>query len=71
MTTRRDEAGVQQLKAEASDVFLGRLDDSSVEVHERVRAHVDLPGSRPLVWLDRHSTAPSVSAALDRMRRAP
>ena len=42
-----DEAGVPQLDAESSDVFLGRLDDSRVDVHERVRAHLDPPGSRP------------------------
>ena len=42
-----DEAGVPQLDGESSDVFLGRLDDSRVDVHERVRAHIDPPGSRP------------------------
>ncbi len=42
-----DEAGVPQLDAESSDVFLGRLDDSRVDVHERVHAHLDPPGSRP------------------------
>jgi hypothetical protein len=42
-----DEAGVPQVDAESSDVFLGRLDDSGVDVHERVRAHLDPPGSRP------------------------
>jgi hypothetical protein len=42
-----DEAGVPQLDAESSDVFLGRLDDSRIDVHERVHAHLDPPGSRP------------------------
>src|SRR4051794_299862 len=41
------EAGVQPFEGESSDSFLGRIDDADVDVHERVRAHLDVPGSLP------------------------
>src|SRR5215211_57629 len=41
------EAGMEQADRETADAFLGRIFDSGVDVHARVRAHLDLPGSRP------------------------
>jgi hypothetical protein len=32
---------------ESPDVLLGRIDDGGVDVHQRVRAHIDTPGSAP------------------------
>jgi len=45
--TRETEVGFEPVELESPDRLLGRIGDAGVDIHQRVRSHIDVPGSAP------------------------